>query len=55
MAAGAVVNDAAVSVISVATVAVVKALFSSPVQSTGRAIVVTLSSALPLPFPSRHF
>ena len=37
------------------------ALFSSPVQSTGRAIVVTLASALPLPlplplpFPSRHF
>ena len=38
-------------------------LFSSPVQSTGRAIVVTLASALalalmlplPLPFPSRHF
>ena len=32
-------------------------IFSSPVQSTGRAIVVTLSSALPLllPFPSRHF
>ena len=33
--------------------------FSSPVQSTGRAIVVTLASvfalALPLPFPSRHF
>ena len=34
-------------------------LFSSPVQSTGRAIVVTLVSAfafaLVLPFPSRHF
>ena len=40
-------------------------IFSSPVQSTGRAIVVTLSSALalalalplvlPLAFPSRHF
>ena len=38
-------------------------LFSSPVQSTGRAIVLTLASALalaltlalPLPFPSRHF
>ena len=34
-------------------------IFSSPVQSTGRAIVVTLASALPLPlplpFPSRHF
>ena len=34
-------------------------LFSSPVQSTGRAIVVTLASALALalllPFPSRHF
>ena len=34
-------------------------IFSSPVQSTGRAIVVTLLSALPLPlplpFPSRHF
>ena len=34
-------------------------IFSSPVQSTGRAIVVTLSSALVLPlslaFPSRHF
>ena len=37
--------------------------FSSPVQSTGRAIVVTLASAfalalaltLALPFPSRHF
>ena len=34
---------------------------SSPVQSTGRAIVVTLASALALalplalPFPSRHF
>ena len=28
-------------------------LFSSPVQSTGRAIVVTLASALALPFPSR--
>ena len=38
-------------------------LFSWPVQSTGRAIVVTLASAfalalaltLALPFPSRHF
>ena len=34
-------------------------VFSSPVQSTGRAIVVTLASALALtlaiPFPSRHF
>ena len=30
-------------------------IFSSPVQSTGRAIVVTLASALPLPFPSHHF
>ena len=34
-------------------------LFSSPVQSTGRAIVVTLASALALAltlaFPSRHF
>ena len=32
-------------------------IFSSPVQSTGRAIVVTLAFALalPLPFPSRHF
>ena len=30
-------------------------IFSSPVQSTGRAIVVTLASALELPFPSRHF
>ena len=40
-------------------------LFSSPVQSTGRAIVVTMASAfalalalalpLPLPLPSRHF
>ena len=36
-------------------------IFSSPVQSTGRAIVVILASALPLPlalplpFPSRHF
>ena len=34
-------------------------IISSPVQSTGRAIVVTLASAfalaLPLPFPSRHF
>ena len=34
-------------------------VFSSPVQSTGRAIVVTLASAfalaLVLPFPSRHF
>ena len=30
-------------------------VFSSPVQSTGRAIVLTLASALPLPFPSRHF
>ena len=40
-------------------------VFSSPVQSTGRAIVVTLASAfafalalalaLPLPLPSRHF
>ena len=40
-------------------------VFSSPVQSTGRAIVDTLASALalaltlalalPLPFPSRHF
>ena len=34
-------------------------IFSSPVQSTGRAIVVTLASALPLPlplpFPSCHF
>ena len=36
-------------------------LFSSPVQSTGRAIVLTLASALALaltlalPFPSRHF
>ena len=40
-------------------------IFSSPIQSTGRAIVVTLASAfalalaltlpLPLPFPSRHF
>ena len=37
--------------------------FSSPVQSTGRAIVVTLAPALALPlalplmlpFPSRHF
>ena len=28
---------------------------SSPVQSTGRAIVVTLASAFALPFPSRHF
>ena len=34
-----------------------KIIFSSPVQSTGRAIVLTLASAfaLPLPFPSRHF
>ena len=34
-----------------------KALFKSPVQSTGRAIVVTLASALALAlaFPSRHF
>ena len=36
-----------------------KVVFSSPVQSTGRAIVVTLASAfalaLALPFPSRHF
>ena len=36
-----------------------KIVFYSPVQSTGRAIVVTLASALalplPLPFPSRHF
>ena len=30
-------------------------LFSSPVQSTGRAIVVTLASALAFAFPSRHF
>ena len=32
-------------------------IFSSPVQNTGRAIVVTLAFALalPLPFPSRHF
>ena len=32
-------------------------VFSSPVQSTGRAIVVTLASALALalPFPSRNF
>ena len=32
-------------------------VFSSPVQSTGRAIVVTLASAfaLALAFPSRHF
>ena len=32
-------------------------VISSPVQSTGRAIVVTLASALALPlaFPSRHF
>ena len=36
-------------------------IISSPVQSTGRAIVVTLASALALaltlalPFPSRHF
>ena len=34
-------------------------IFSSPVQSTGRAIVLTLASvfplALPLPFLSRHF
>ena len=32
-------------------------IFSSPVQSTGRAIVVTLASAfaLALAFPSRHF
>ena len=30
-------------------------IFSSPVQSTGRAIVVTLASVLLLPFPSRHF
>ena len=32
-------------------------VFSSPVQSTGRAIVLTLASALALtlPFPSRHF
>ena len=37
--------------------AILLAIFSSPVQSTGRAIVVTLASALPLPlpFPSRHF
>ena len=36
-----------------------ESIFSSPVQSTGRAIVLTLASAfalaLPLPFPSRHF
>ena len=37
------------------------AFFSSPVQSTGRAIVLTLASAfafalaLVLPLPSRHF
>ena len=31
----------------------IKAFFSSPVQSTGRAIVVTLAFALA--FPSRHF
>ena len=30
-------------------------VFSSPVQSTGRAIVVTLASALPLALPLRHF
>ena len=34
-------------------------IFSSPVQSTGRAIVLTLASvfalALVLAFPSRHF
>ena len=36
-------------------------IFSSPVQSTGRAIVLTLASALTLalplalPFPSHHF
>ena len=32
-------------------------VFSSPVQSTGRAIVLTLALALTLalPFPSRHF
>ena len=30
-------------------------VFSSPVQSTGRAIVVTLASAFALAFPSRHF
>ena len=34
-------------------------VISSPVQSTGRAIVLNLASALalalPLPFPSRHF
>ena len=29
----------------------VEEVFSSPVQSTGRAIALTLSSALPLPFP----
>ena len=28
---------------------------SSPVQSTGRAIVLTLTFALALPLPSRHF
>ena len=40
-----------------------QAIFSSPVQSTGRAIVLTLASAfafalvlaLALAFPSRHF
>ena len=36
-----------------------RSVFSSPVQSTGRAIVLTLASAfalvLVLAFPSRHF
>ena len=38
---------------------VIASFFSSPVQSTGRAIVLTLASAFPLAlafaFPSRHF
>ena len=29
-------------------------IFSSPVQSTGRAIVLTLASALTFPLPSGH-
>ena len=32
-----------------------KYIFSSPVQSTGRAIVLTLAFAFRFPFPSRHF